>query len=138
MNEHVPRRPARHLLNWLETESSQWVSSGIVDTETRARILGAYSVDSAPHRGTMALVLMAVLMCGIGVLLVIGYNWNRIGPTLKVTMVMGAAAPARRHRSAVDLCLHRAARTGHGLAWRGRPRRLRRVRRELLAQPSRR
>ena len=94
MNEHVPRRPARHLLNWLETESSQWVSSGIVDTETRARILGAYRVDSAPHRGTMALVLMAVLMCGIGVLLVIGYNWNRIGPAVKVTMVMGAVAAA--------------------------------------------
>jgi len=53
-----------------------------------------YGADSAPHRGTMALVLMAVLMCGIGVLLVIGYNWNRIGPELKVMMVMGAVAAA--------------------------------------------
>jgi hypothetical protein len=81
-------------MTWLEAESSRWVTEGLVDEAARIRILATYDAGTAPHRGMMALVLMAVLMCGLGVLLVIGYNWQRISPAVKIAMVLASVAMA--------------------------------------------
>ena len=100
------RELPRRTFDWLRSESGQWVEAGLLDEPSRARILSQYHTESSPHRGTMALTLIAVLMCAIGVLLVIGYNWERIPPAAKVAMVMvsvaaafvGAAAAYARNR----------------------------------------
>ena len=95
MDEPVgPRRLSRHTMSWLEAESSRWVGDGLVDESARTRILATYDAGTAPHRGMMALVLMAVLMCGFGVLLVIGYNWQRIPPAVKIAMILASVATA--------------------------------------------
>lgn len=90
----APRRLPAPGLTWLQSESSRWVAEGIIDLSVRDRILAGYADDARPHRGTLALILMAVVMCGVGVLLVIGYNWQRIGPTVKIAMVLTAVAGA--------------------------------------------
>jgi uncharacterized membrane protein len=99
-------------LTWLRSESSRWVSDGIIDLPAREKILAGYADDTRPHRGTLALILMAVVMCGVGVLLVIGYNWQRIGPAVKIALVMTAVAAAfaasafaytRRHHTAGEV-----------------------------------
>jgi uncharacterized membrane protein len=100
------RQLPRRTFDWLQAETGQWVEAGLLDEPSRARILSQYHTESLPHRGTMALTLIAVLMCSIGVLLVIGYNWERIPPAVKVAMVMasvgaafvGAAAAYARNR----------------------------------------
>jgi uncharacterized membrane protein len=95
MDSHpVRQRLTRRTLEWLQRESSAWIEDGILDGSVRDRILARYDAESVPHRGTMALTLLAVLMCGIGVLLVIGYNWDRIPAAAKVTMVLAAVAAA--------------------------------------------
>ena len=95
MSEQPPsRKLSRRTFNWLETESRLWVETGTLDEAARARILSRYDTESLPHRGTMALTLIAVLMCAIGVLLVIGYNWDRISATVKVVMIMASVAAA--------------------------------------------
>jgi uncharacterized membrane protein len=81
-------------LEWLQAESGQWVEAGLLDEPSRARILSLYHTESLPHRGTMALTLIAVLMCAIGVLLVIGYNWQRIPAAVKVAMIMVSVGAA--------------------------------------------
>jgi uncharacterized membrane protein len=88
------RRLPAPRLTWLRSESSRWVSDGIIDLSARDRILAGYADDAGPHRGTLALILMAVVMCGVGVLLVIGYNWQRLGPTVKIAVVLSAVAAA--------------------------------------------
>ena len=88
------RELPRWTLDWLQAESGQWVEAGLLDEPSRARILSQYRAESLPHRGTMALTLIAVLMCAIGVLLVIGYNWERIPAAVKVTMVMASVGAA--------------------------------------------
>ena len=109
MDDRPPlRKLSRTTFEWLDAESRRWVADGALDEPARARILSQYETHTSPHRGTMALTLIAVLMCGIGVLLVIGYNWDRISAAVKVAMIMtsvaaafgGAAlAYARRHRT---------------------------------------
>jgi uncharacterized membrane protein len=95
MSEQPPlRKLSRRTFDWLEAESRHWVEHGTLDEPSRARILSQYDTESLPHRGTMALTLIAVLMCAIGVTLVIGYNWQRIPPALKVTMIMASVAAA--------------------------------------------
>jgi uncharacterized membrane protein len=93
-------------MSWLEAQSSAWVQSGLLEEGTRARILGAYEVESSERRSMLALILLGTLMSAIGVLLLIGYNWNRIPANVKVAILMGsvgasfaasAMAHARRH-----------------------------------------
>ena len=88
------RKLSRRTFDWLDAESRQWVDDGVLDDASRTRILSQYDAESLPHRGTMALTLIAVLMCAIGVGLVIGYNWDRIPATVKVGTIMTSVAAA--------------------------------------------
>lgn len=95
MDDQSPvRKVSRATFDWLQAESGRWVAEGALDEPSRARILSQYDTQHSPHRGTMALTLIAVLMCGIGVLLVIGYNWDRISSAVKVAMIMTSVAAA--------------------------------------------
>jgi uncharacterized membrane protein len=89
-----PQRISRAQFVWLERQAAGWRDAGIVDDHAIERIFGGYDVDSPHRRGMMALIVLAALMVGIGVLLVIGYNWARIGPMVKVGMTMTAVAAA--------------------------------------------
>lgn len=82
---------SRFRLAWLERESVRWRDAGLIDEQTRARILEAY--DGEPlMRGTLLLAGLAVLMFAVGVLLLIGYNWHRIPAAGKVGIVLTAVA----------------------------------------------
>lgn len=95
MSEQPPfRKLSRRTFDWLQQESGRWAADGLIDEPSRERILSCYETESSSHRSTMALTLIAVLMCGIGVLLVIGYNWERIPAALKVALIMGSVAAA--------------------------------------------
>jgi uncharacterized membrane protein len=80
--------------SWLNTHSAQWVSAGIIDEPSRARILSGYQTRSAEQTGLMALLLLAVLMFAIGILLLIGYNWARIPAPGKITLIMSSVSLA--------------------------------------------
>jgi predicted membrane protein DUF2157 len=87
-----PISRARHA--WLAAQSAIWRDRGLIDDGTRIHILASYTTEAAERRGMLALVLLAVLMCGIGLLLLIGYNWARIPAAVKVAMVCSAVAAA--------------------------------------------
>jgi uncharacterized membrane protein len=91
---------------WLEAQSARWVAAGLLDSEARDRILATYDVESAEHRSMLALLLLGALMFGIGVLLLVGYNWAAIPAAGKIAVLVGsvivafggaALAFARRH-----------------------------------------
>jgi uncharacterized membrane protein len=83
-----------------------------VDADTRDRILASYEVQSAERRGLLALMLLGALMFGIGVLLLIGYNWARLPVNGKIAIIMSSVALAfagsavtyaRQHRLAGEI-----------------------------------
>jgi uncharacterized membrane protein len=95
--------------SWLEAESATWVARDVIDDATRQRILESYQVQSAERRSLLALMLLGALMLGIGVLLLIGYNWQRVPVSGKVAITMTSVALAfvasawsyaRQHRAA--------------------------------------
>lgn len=81
-------------LAWLERESHDWREAGAIGEEARRLILGRYSVESAERRGIIAMILVAVAMCSVGLLLLIGYNWDQIPRAAKLTLVIGAVIAA--------------------------------------------
>jgi uncharacterized membrane protein len=102
---HIPRVT----LDWLEGESIRWRDTGILDQAARDRILSGYDAEPPQNRGMIALILFAVTLCGVGLLLLIGYNWDRIPVTVKVSLLVGtvalafmasAVAYARNHKTA--------------------------------------
>jgi uncharacterized membrane protein len=95
--------------SWLEAESATWVARDVIDDAARQRILESYQVQSAERRSLLALMLLGALMLGIGVLLLIGYNWQRVPVSGKVAIIMSSVALAfaasawsyaRQHRAA--------------------------------------
>lgn len=90
----MPTRIPRARLAWLEEESARWRDAGLIEPDARDRLLGGYDAVSGERRGLLALVILAILMCGIGVLLVIGYNWDRIPAAAKIAMILSAVAAA--------------------------------------------
>jgi uncharacterized membrane protein len=79
---------------WLQAQTSKWVNAGLLDAGARERILSLYRSESAERHGMLALILLGALMFGIGVLLLIGYNWTRIPINGKVAMLLGSVALA--------------------------------------------
>jgi len=83
---------------WLEEEISLWEKEGEVTSAQAAAILGLYESegDLAGKRGRrmfLALVSLALVMFAVGLLLLIGYNWDEIPRAAKVaTLFVGVAA----------------------------------------------
>ena len=92
-DEQRPELP-RARWSWLESESAAWVARELIDDATRHRILESYQVQSAERRSLLALMLLGALMLGIGVLLLIGYNWQRVPVNGKVAIIMSSVALA--------------------------------------------
>ena len=102
---------------WLEDQSAQWVRQGLVNVDARDRILASYEIQSAERRGLMALMLLGALMFGIGVLLLIGYNWQRLPVNGKIAIIMGSVALAFAASAVTFSRQHRL--TGETLAFIG-------------------
>jgi len=86
-------------LRWLHHQVQQWVDSTVISGEQAQAILCRYeSTDDAlkrrARRAFIAVCAMAVLMFAVGVLLLIGYNWDRIPRDAKVAMVFSVVAAA--------------------------------------------
>lgn len=91
----VPRRQiSAKQLGWLRAESQQWQDGGAIDPLARRAILERYTDESDERRGMLALILLAVGMCSVGLLLLIGYNWDQIPRAPKLAIVIGAVVAA--------------------------------------------
>jgi len=92
----LPVSPRR--LQWLRGQTSLWVRDGLIGTPEAERILGAYDTDSTGARRGRILFLtlcgLAVLMFSVGVLLLIGYNWDAIPRAAKVGIIFAAVVAA--------------------------------------------
>lgn len=90
---------------WLETESERWQHDGLITEDTRRAILARY-----PKRHTdpaNALMSLAVLTAGVGVVLLVAWHWKDLASAVKlglatlfmIVMYGGAAWAAGRQRT---------------------------------------
>lgn len=92
----LPISPRR--LRWLSAQKDLWVREGLISTADAERLLGAYDTDSSGARRSRLLFItlcgLALLMFSVGVLLLIGYNWNAIPREAKVGIIFSAVIAA--------------------------------------------
>lgn len=79
-------------LEWLREQSARWHAEGLLGDGARAAILEGYEAETPQGRGLQALVAIGVVICAVGLLLLIGYNWSQLTPTMKVSMVLVAVS----------------------------------------------
>jgi uncharacterized membrane protein len=91
----MSREATRSQRDWLEGEIATWQEMGLVDEERARALLGLYesreSLDARRQsRGLLTLLALAATFVGLGVLLLVGYNWDQMPAPLKVTAIFGA------------------------------------------------
>jgi hypothetical protein len=79
---------------WLLTEIDVWRRAGILSAEQSGRIVDLYetSDEVAERKHSVAIFTLcsvAAVMIGLAVLLVVGYNWQAMTPTIKLTVLFG-------------------------------------------------
>jgi len=91
----MSREATQSQRDWLEGEIAAWQEMGLVDEERARALLGLYesreSLDARRQsRGLLTLLALAATFVGLGVLLLVGYNWSEMPAPLKVTAIFGA------------------------------------------------
>jgi uncharacterized membrane protein len=80
-------------VRWLWTESDRWVGAGLITAEQSGRIRGLYP---APGAGlpwsTILFTGLGAVVTGLGVILVLAYNWHGIPKFGKLGLILGAVA----------------------------------------------
>src|SRR5438045_9058364 len=79
---------------WLTGELTYWQGVGLVSADQSARILDLYGTpqeisDRRTARGLLRLSSLAALLVGLGVLLLIGYNWEALPAAAKLVIIFG-------------------------------------------------
>jgi uncharacterized membrane protein len=89
------REVSRAERDWLEREIAVWRELGLVDEDRAGEILGLYESQKSfearqQTRGLVTLLALAATLVGLGVMLLVGYNWERMPAPLKITAIFGA------------------------------------------------
>jgi len=83
------------LASWLSTESERWVRERIVTEEQAARIRALYpAAKAAAPWGLIVFCGLGATIVGLGVILLLAYNWDAIPKLAKLGLILGATAGA--------------------------------------------
>ncbi len=78
-------------VEWLRREVDQWVRDGVVSEAQKAGILGRYpSCVPSVAWGTIIFSSLGAVIAGLGVILLLAYNWTDITKFQKLTLVLGS------------------------------------------------
>ena len=80
---------------WLTGELTYWQAAGLVTEDQVGRILDLYGTpqeirERRTARGLLTLASLAALLVGLGVLLLIAYNWESLPDSVELALVFGA------------------------------------------------
>jgi uncharacterized membrane protein len=97
MNKHAP---------WLHAELDRWVEEKLVSPEQAARLRERYPLEQPAYSwGLIVFATTGALVVGLGVILLLAYNWDGIPKAGKLALIFGAMLGAH----------------GAGLNWLRRP-----------------
>lgn len=80
---------------WLGTESERWVRERIVSAEQAAQIRALYpEAKAGAPWGLIVFCGLGAAIVGLGVILLLAYNWDEIPKLVKLGLILGATAAA--------------------------------------------
>ena len=68
---------------WLRSRIERWVEQGIISNEQGRSIVEYEAADRYQVSGFMVLATLGGLSIALGLLLLVGYNWESIPPLLR-------------------------------------------------------
>jgi uncharacterized membrane protein len=91
----MSREATKSQRDWLESEIAAWQSMGLVEDEQARALIGLYETPDSYHarqnsRAQLTLLGLAATFVGLGVMLLVGYNWEQMPVPLKVTAIFAA------------------------------------------------
>jgi uncharacterized membrane protein len=91
----MSREATQSQRDWLEGEIATWQEMGLIDEDQARALLGLYESRESlearrQSRGLLTLLALAATFVGLGVLLLVGYNWAEMPAPLKVMAIFGA------------------------------------------------
>ncbi|MFH1849372.1 MAG: DUF2157 domain-containing protein [archaeon] len=81
------------LKNWLKNEVLSWRKKGIISEQQTTRILNQYSISYEPPKSEpvnviKVLSIIGAVLLGLGVILFVAANWDKIPDTIKTLMLL--------------------------------------------------
>jgi len=81
--------------SWLGKESERWVRESIVTAEQAARIRALYpEAKAAAPWGLIVFCGLGAAIVGLGLILLLAYNWDAIPKLIKLALILGGTAAA--------------------------------------------
>lgn len=82
-------------IRWLLTEIERWEADGLVSTEQARRLRERYKASAdGTSWGTVVFASAGAVVVGLGVILMLAYNWDEIPKFGKLTLVFASVATA--------------------------------------------
>jgi uncharacterized membrane protein len=80
-------------IRWLREESKRWISQGLISPDQAQGILKLYpEPKSAVQWGTLIFAGIGATMLGLGVILLLAYNWDAVTKVEKLGFILGGVA----------------------------------------------
>ena len=81
--------------NWLAAEIDAWQALGVLNNEQARAVLGLYATPEQfgkrrQSRAITTLLALSALLIGLGVFLLVAYNWEAMPSALKVVIILAA------------------------------------------------
>ncbi len=90
----IPSPMSKHL-RWLASESERWVRERIVTAEQAAQIRALYPASGvAAPWGLILFCGLGAVIVGLGIILLLAYNWDDIPKAAKLGVIFGTVAAA--------------------------------------------
>src|SRR4051794_37585213 len=91
----MSREISRARREWLEGEIAHWRRMGLLGEEQAQALMGLYESPEIARtrqqsKGIFTLLALAATFVGLGVMLLIGYNWDQMPAAFKVAAVFSA------------------------------------------------
>ena len=83
----------RSPLHWLKSELSLWQAEGLITPEQAGRLSARYRLDALGEPGGLwrhLITAAGAILIGLGVILLIAYNWDAMGKAAKLAIVFGS------------------------------------------------
>lgn len=105
---------------WLKVELATWRTLGLVTDDQALAVLSLYgteaqAVERRQSRALSILLFLAALLAGLGVILLVAYNWAAMPSALKVVLVFALVIAA--HGTGLKLRFQKGATTGSEVAF---------------------
>ena len=99
-------------VKWLMSEIDTWLRDGIIDEKQAVALRGRYPAPEERNWGMIVLTSVGSVIFGLGLILIIAYNWEKMGRYVKLLLIFASMLAA--HAAGYHFTREESSRKGLG------------------------